>query len=182
MPTVLLPKTKLLGVSVATGPTMGSLNPRRNTKRYRQTEAERGEGRTGGFKEVAGGQIDRVHVHLICSDALINELADRIGDKVGNGSEAGKRRTGRFGKRPCGGVDDVDVQRAIGAGVDRNVDEVLAPADENFIGKNCGAQAEKSLHACCGGDLQGSQKFALTDDHKAPQRVCAERASTIGRS
>lgn len=96
-------------------------------------------------------------MHLICSGALINDLAGGIGDKVGYGNEAGKRRTGGFGKRPCGGVDDVDMHRAIGAGVDRNVNKVLDRADKNFIGKNGGAQAEKTLHARCGGDLQGSR-------------------------
>lgn len=120
-------------------------------------------------------------MHLICSGALINELAGGIGDKVGNGSGPRKRRTGGFGKGPCGGVHDIDVYCAIGAGSDRNVDEVLARADKNFIGKNGGAQAEKSLHACCGGDLKGSREFTLPGSHKAPHRVGAERASTVGR-
>ena len=44
----------------------------------------------------------QVHLHLIYSGALINQLAGGIGDKVGYGNDAGKRRTGGFGKRPCG--------------------------------------------------------------------------------
>ena len=107
-------------------------------------------------------------------------MAGGIGDKVGYGNEAGKRRTGGFGKRPCGGVDDVDVHCAIGAGSDRNVDEVLARAHKNFIGKNGGAQAQKPLHARCGCDLQGSREFTLPGRHQAPQRVGTERTAVIG--
>lgn len=67
---------------------------------------------------------------------MIDEGAGGVGDEVSNGSETGERGAGGFGERPGGGVDDVNAHDAVGRDEDGGVNEMLAGADENFLGKN----------------------------------------------